>query len=218
MQRLIRAVDRLSIFLGKAAAWLFALLMVVVCVEVAKRYLMNMPTAWIFDATTMLYATGFMLCGAYGLAQNAHVRGDFLYGSMPPRRQAAFDLALYFLFFLPGVLGLIFAGWDFAADSWRIAERSNITAEGPPVYHFKTVIPVAAFLVLLQGLVEMLRCAICLKTGAWPEREKDAEEIDVVEEQLAASAYVDEDAKRDAIEHVHQIDEAAHQRNAGPKP
>ncbi len=217
MKTLIRSIDRLSIFLGKASAWLFGLLMVVVCVEVAKRYVLNMPTAWVFDFTTMLYGAGFMLCGAYGLAQNAHVRGDFLYGSMPPRRQAAFDLILYFVFFLPGVLGLIFAGWDFAADSWRIQEHSNITAEGPPVYHFKTVIPVAAFLVLLQGLVEMVRCAICLKTGAWPEREKDAEEIDVVEEQLSASAYVDEEAKRDAIEHVHDIDAAAHQRSSGDK-
>jgi TRAP-type mannitol/chloroaromatic compound transport system permease small subunit len=218
MLKLIAIVDRLSIFVGKASAWLFGLLMVVVCVEVAKRYLLNMPTAWIFDATTMMYGAGFMLCGAYGLAQDAHVRGDFLYGSMPPRRQAAFDLALYFLFFLPGVLGLIFAGWDFAALSWRIGEHSNITAEGPPVYQFKTVIPVAALFVLLQGLVEMLRCVICLRTGAWPERAKDAEEIDVVEEQLAASAYVDEDAKRDAIERVHDIDEAAHQRSGTPKP
>jgi TRAP-type mannitol/chloroaromatic compound transport system permease small subunit len=184
----------------------------VVCVEVAKRYLLNAPTAWIFDATTMLYATGFMLCGAYGLAQNAHVRGDFLYSSMPPRRQAALDLALYVLFFLPGVLGLIFAGWGFAADSWRINEHSNITSEGPPVYHFKTVIPVAGALVLIQGIVEMIRCVICLRTGAWPERLKDAEEIDVVEEQLAASTYVDEDAKRAALERVHEIDESAKQR------
>jgi TRAP-type mannitol/chloroaromatic compound transport system permease small subunit len=218
MDKLIRRVDRLSIFVGKASAWLFGLLMIVVCVEVAKRYLLNMPTPWVFDFSNMLYGTGFMLCGAYGLAQNAHVRGDFLYGSMPPRRQAAFDLALYLLFFLPGVIGLVFAGWDFAADSWRISEHSSITADGPPVYHFKTIIPVAAAFLLIQGFVEMMRCVICLRTGAWPEREKDAEEIDVVEEQLAASAYVDEDAKRAAIERVHEIDEAAHQRNAGPKP
>lgn len=215
MRKLIFTIDWISTFVGKAAAWLFGLLMVVVCVEVAKRYLLNAPTAWIFDATTMIYATGFMLCGAYGLAQDAHVRGDFLYGSMPPRRQAALDLALYLLFFLPGVLGLIFAGYDFAADSWRIAERSNITADGPPVYPFKTVIPVAAALVLLQGIVEMIRCVICLKLGAWPERLKDAEEIDVVEEQLAASAYVDDEAKKDALARVHEIDEAAHQRISG---
>jgi TRAP-type mannitol/chloroaromatic compound transport system permease small subunit len=212
MDRLILAIDRVSTFVGKLAAWLAMVLMLVVCVEVAKRYLLNAPTAWIFDATTMLYATGFMLCGAYGLAQNAHVRGDFLYSSMPPRRQAALDLALYILFFLPGVLGLIFAGWGFAADSWRINEHSNITSEGPPVYHFKTVIPVAGALVLIQGIVEMIRCVICLRTGAWPERLKDAEEIDVVEEQLAASAYVDEDAKRAALERVHEIDQSAKQR------
>ena len=152
----------------------------------------------------MLYATGFMLCGAYGLAQAAHVRGDFLYGSMPPRRQAAFDLALYVLFFLPGVVGLIYAGWDFAAISWKIGEHSSITADGPPVYHFKTVIPIAAAFVLLQGLIEMLRCVICLQTGYWPEREKDAEEIDVVEEQLAGIADID----------VAAIDKTAHQRKA----
>jgi TRAP-type mannitol/chloroaromatic compound transport system permease small subunit len=212
MNRLILATDRVSTFVGKLSAWLSMVLMLVVCVEVAKRYLLNAPTAWIFDATTMLYATGFMLCGAYGLAQNAHVRGDFLYSSMPPRRQAALDLALYMLFFLPGVLGLIFAGWGFAADSWRINEHSNITSEGPPVYHFKTVIPVAGALVLLQGIVEMIRCVICLRTGAWPGRLKDAEEIDVVEEQLAASTYVDEDAKRAALARVHEIDESAKQR------
>ena len=212
MDRLILAIDRVSTFVGKLAAWLSMALMVVVCVEVAKRYLLNAPTAWIFDATTMLYATGFMLCGSYALAQDAHVRGDFLYSSMPPRRQAALDLALYVLFFLPGVLGLIFAGWGFAADSWRIQEHSNITSEGPPVYHFKTVIPVAGALVLIQGIVEMIRCVICLRTGAWPERLKDAEEIDVIEEQLAASAYVDEDAKRSALERVHEIDESAKQR------
>ena len=211
MPRLLRAVDLFSAFTGKLAAWLFMLLMVVVCVEVAKRYLLNAPTAWIFDATTMLYATGFMLCGAYGLAQNAHVRGDFLYGSMPPRRQAALDLTLYILFFVPGVLGLIFAGWGFAADSWRIGERSNITSEGPPVYHFKTVIPIAGVLVLIQGLVEMARCVICLRTGAWPERLKDAEEIDVVEEQLAQSTYVDAEA-RAALERVHDIEQAAKTR------
>ena len=215
MDRLILAIDRVSTFVGKLSAWLAMALMLVVCVEVAKRYLLNAPTAWIFDATTMLYATGFMLCGSYALAQDAHVRGDFLYSSMPPRRQAALDLALYVLFFLPGVLGLIFAGWGFAADSWRIQEHSNITSEGPPVYHFKTVIPVAGALVLLQGFVEMIRCVICLKLGHWPERLKDAEEIDVVEEQLEASAYVDEEAKKSAIERVHEIDEAAHQRSQG---
>src|SRR6185312_6213343 len=160
----------------------------------------------------MLYGTLFMMCGAYTLSQDGHVRGDFLYTNMKPRTQAALDLALYFLFFLPGIIALIYAGWGFAADSWRINEHSNVTADGPPVYHFKTVIPIAGVLVMVQGLAEIVRCIRCLKTGVWPERLSDVEEIDVVEEQLANSAFVDDESKRAAIEQAHAIDEAAHQR------
>ena len=214
-QRILHAADRLSTFIGKAAAWLIVGLMLVVCAEVFKRYIMNMPTAWIFDLNNMLYGTLFMLAGAYALAQNAHVRGDFLYGSMQPRTQAALDLALYIIFFLPGILALIYAGYEYASDSWRIGERSNVTADGPPVYHFKTVIPIAGALVMLQGVAEIVRCVVCLKTGAWPSRLKDVSEIDVVEEQLEHSEHVDEEARRMAIERAQHIDETARQRGRG---
>src|SRR5437867_11154327 len=140
-QALIRAVDRGSYFSGKAFAWLIVSLTFVVSVEVFKRYILNAPTAWIFAFTNMLYGTLFMMCGAYTLAQGGHVRADFVYTYLRPRAQASLDLALYFLFFLPGIAGLIYAGFDYAADSWRIGEHSTITAEGPPVYHFKSVIP-----------------------------------------------------------------------------
>ena len=160
----------------------------------------------------MLYGTLFMICGAYTLAQDAHVRGDFLYGSFKPRTQATLDLVLYILFFLPGIIALIYAGIDYAAISWRINEHSNVTAEGPPVYPFKTVIPIAGVLVLIQGLAEIVRCMVCLKTGQWPDRLKDVEEIDVIEQQLAGSTLVDEESRKLAIEGAHNIDEAAHQR------
>jgi TRAP-type mannitol/chloroaromatic compound transport system permease small subunit len=153
-----------------------------------------------------------MMCGAYTLAQDAHVRGDFLYGSMKPRTQATLDLILYILFFLPGVIALLKAGIDYAELSWRINEHSNVTSNGPPVYQFKTVIPIAGALVLLQGLAEIARCVMCLKTGVWPERLKDAEEIDVIEQQLAGSTLVDDESRKQAIERAHDIDEAAHQR------
>lgn len=214
-QRLILRLDAVSTFVGKAFSWLAGLLMLAVCVEVFKRYILNSPTAWMFDASAMLYGALFMMCGAYTLAQDSHVRGDFLDGSMRPRTQAALDLALYIVFFIPGIAALIYAGWEFAAISWRIGEHSNVTAEGPPVYPFKTLIPIAGALVMLQGAAEIARCVMCLKTGVWPERLKDAEEIDVVEEQLAGSMYVDEESRRLAIENVHAIDEAAHQRIGG---
>jgi TRAP-type mannitol/chloroaromatic compound transport system permease small subunit len=215
LQRFLHLVDGVSTWIGKAAAWLIIGLMALICVEVFKRYILNAPTAWIFDASNMFYGSLFMLAGAYTLAQNGHVRGDFLYGSMRPRTQAAFDLVLYILFFLPGIAALVYAGYDYAELSWRIGEHSTVTAEGPPIYHFKAVIPVAGALVMLQGLAEILRCIACLQTGAWPSRLKDVTEIDVVEEQLAHSEHVDEATRRDAIERAQKIDEAARQRGAG---
>jgi TRAP-type mannitol/chloroaromatic compound transport system permease small subunit len=211
---LIRLADEVSTWTGKVAAWLIVALMLVVCVEVFKRYLLNAPTAWIYDVDNMMYGTLFMMCGAYTLAQGGHVRGDFLYGSMRPRLQASLDLGLYIAFFLPGVVALVYAGWGYAADSWRIDEHS-MTAGGPPVYHFKTIIPIAGVLVLLQGLAEIARCIECLRTGHWPERLKDAEEIDVVEQQLAGSTLVDEESRKRAIANVHDIDEAARTRGMG---
>src|SRR5213593_2303547 len=129
-RRLIGAVDQVSYWSGKAAAWLIVALTFVVAIEVAKRYFLNAPTAWIYDFNNMLYGSLFMLCGAYTLAQNAHVRGDFLYSSMRPRTQASLDLVLYIVFFLPGIAALCYAGYFYAADSWHIAEHSNVTADG----------------------------------------------------------------------------------------
>jgi TRAP-type mannitol/chloroaromatic compound transport system permease small subunit len=214
-QRLLNIADRISTWSGKAASWLIIGLMTVVCVEVFKRYILNAPTSFIYDINNMLYGTLFMMCGAYTLAQNAHVRGDFLYSSMRPRTQATLDLILYLAFFIPGILGLMYAGYDYALDSWRIREHSNVTSDGPPVYQFKAIIPIAGALVMLQGLAEITRCVVCLRTGQWPERLKDAEEIDVVEQQLATSKYVDAESRERAIAHVHEIDDAARQRGMG---
>src|SRR5436190_11876447 len=214
-RRFLRAVDQASYWSGKAFAWLIVALTFVVSIEVFKRYILNAPTAWIFDLDNMLYGTLFMMCGAYTLAAAGHVRADFVYIYMRPRGQAALDLALYLLFFIPGILGLIYAGYDYAALSWRIGEHSTVTAEGPPVYHFKSVIPLAGALIMLQGVAEIVRCVVCLKTGEWPSRLKDVAEIDVIEEQLAHSEYVDEESRKLAIEGAARIDEMARQRGMG---
>ncbi len=215
VQRFLHFIDGVSTFVGKAAAWLIIGLMLLVCAEVFKRYIMNMPTAWIFDASNMLYGTLFMLCGAYTLAQNGHVRGDFLYSSMKPRTQASLDIVLYAVFFLPGIAALCYAGYFYAADAWRIGEHSNVTADGPPVYHFKTVIPLAGAFIMLQGIAEIVRCVVCLKTGEWPSRLHDVAETDVIEQQLGNSDLVDEESRKIAIEQMAKIDEAARQRGMG---
>jgi TRAP-type mannitol/chloroaromatic compound transport system permease small subunit len=213
-ERLIRAIDHVSYWSGKVFAWLILALTFVVSIEVFKRYILNRPTAWIFDFNNMLYGTLFMMCGAYTLAAAGHVRADFVYIYLKPRGQATLDLILYFLFFIPGILGLIYAGADFAVLSWRIGEHSTVTAEGPPVYHFKSVIPVAGALVMLQGLAEIVRCIRCVQTGVWPARLEDVEEIDVVDTQLSHSEYVDEESRRVAMGGAHAIDEAARHRSA----
>ena len=191
MQRLLLAVDRLSTTLGQLFAWLIVALTALITWEVISRKA-GVPHAWTFDAQVMLYGILFMMAGAYTLAKNGHVRGDVLYGFFPPRLQAGIDLTLYILFFLPGVTALCWAGYTYAAESWAIWEHSSITTEGPPIYPFKTVIPVAGAFLLVQGIVEIIRCVLCLKQGQWPSRQQDVEEVDV--EKLKAQMNVkDED-------------------------
>ena len=179
MQRFLLFVDKLSTFVGHAFSWLIVLLTLQVAWEVFSRYALGAPHAWAFDAMIIQYGTLFMMAGAYTLAQNGHVRGDVLYGFFTPRTQATIDLILYVTFFIPGVFALTYAGYFYAEESWAIREHSNVTADGPPIYPFKTVIPIAGAFLLLQGIVEIIRCAICIRQGAWPSREEDVEEVDV---------------------------------------
>jgi TRAP-type mannitol/chloroaromatic compound transport system permease small subunit len=213
-QSLLHAADRISMAVGKAFAWLIVVLMLLVVAEVFKRYALNAPTAWVFDVSNMIYGTLFMMGGAYTLCQDGHVRGDFFYGSAKPRTQATLDLVLYVLFFMPGVIALTWAGWTYAADSWAIHEQT-FNADPLPLYPFKSIIPLAGLIVLLQGLAEILRCIVCIKTGEWTPRLKDADEIDVVEQQLSSSTYVDDDARQQAIANAKSIEESAHQRAKG---
>ncbi|MEK7816484.1 MAG: TRAP transporter small permease subunit, partial [Pseudomonadota bacterium] len=161
------------------------------------------PRAWAFDFMIMMYGTLFMMAGAYTLAKNGHVRGDVLYGFFRPRTQAILDLILYIVFFIPGVVALVWAGYTYAAESWAINEHSTITSEGPPIYPFKTVIPVAGAILLLQGIVEIVRCVICIKQGDWPSREQDVVEVDV--DKLKEELHVkDEDIEKLDKYVVHQ--------------
>jgi TRAP-type mannitol/chloroaromatic compound transport system permease small subunit len=195
MQKLLLFVDKISTFVGHAFSWLIVLLTLHVSWEVFSRYVLDNPRAWAFDGMIMLYGTLFMMAGAYTLAKSGHVRGDVLYGFFEPRTQATIDLVLYIVFFLPGVIALTYAGYYYAAESWAINEHSNITAEGPPIYPFKTVIPLAGAFLLLQGIVEIIRCVICIKQGEWPSREEDVEEVDV--DKLKEMVHVkDEDIAR----------------------
>ena len=195
MQKLLLTIDKISTFIGQSFSWLIVALTLMISWEVFSRYALDRPHAWAFDAMIILYGTLFMMAGAYTLAKAGHVRGDVLYGFFEPRTQATIDLILYVLFFMPGVFALTYAGYYFAAESWAIREHSNITADGPPLYHFKTMLPLAGAALLLQGIVEIIRCIVCIQQGAWPSREHDVEEVDV--DKLKEMVHVkDEDIAR----------------------
>ena len=191
MQRLLLRVDRLSTWLGQLFAWLIVALTLMISAEVFSRYVLNQPHDWALDAQIMMYGTLFMMAGAYALSKNGHVRGDVLYGFFRPRTQASLDLLLYLIFFMPGIVALSWAGWNFAQESLAIRE-STFSATPLPLYPFKFAIPVAGGMLLLQGLVEIVRCLICIRSGVWPSRGQDVEEVDV--DKLKAMVHVkDED-------------------------
>jgi TRAP-type mannitol/chloroaromatic compound transport system permease small subunit len=178
MQKLLLAVDRLSTWIGQFFAWSIVLLTLGISWEVFSRYVLNTPHDWALNGQIMLYGTLFMMAGAYTLAKAGHVRGDVLYGFFQPRTQAGIDLLLYLVFFLPGIVALTWAGWTYANESLAIREKT-FSATPLPLYPFKFIIPLAGGMLLLQGVVEIVRCIACLKTGEWPSREQDVEEVDV---------------------------------------
>ena len=173
-------VDSLSAWVGKAFGWCIMVLTFATCYEVFVRYVLNAPTAWAFDMSVQMYGALFMMAGAYTLSRNGHVRGDVIHRLLPKRVQAGIDLTLYILFLLPGCFALIWYGYEFAADSWRYKEVSWSSPARVQIYFFKTLIPVAGALVLLQGIAEGMRCVMCLRTGEWPPRLYDVEETETM--------------------------------------
>ena len=191
MQKLLLLVDKASTLVGQVFGWAILALTLLISWEVFSRYALNTPHAWVLDAQIMLYGALFMMAGAYTLSKAGHVRGDVLYGFFEPRTQAAIDLVLYIAFFLPGIFALTYAGWIYANESLVIREQT-FSPEPLPLYPFKFIIPLAGIFLLFQGVVEIIRCIVCLRDGAWPSREEDVEEVDV--EKLKEMVHVrDED-------------------------
>ena len=173
-------VDSLSAWVGKAFGWCIMVLTFATCYEVFVRYALNAPTVWAFDMAVQMYGALFMMAGAYTLSRNGHVRGDVIHRLLPIRVRAGIDLTLYILFLLPGVFALIWYGYEFAADSWRYKEVSWSSPARVQIYFFKTLIPIAGSLLLLQGIAEAMRCVICIRTGEWPARLHDVEETETM--------------------------------------
>ena len=180
MQSYIRIADDLSAWFGKVFAWCIIVMSFGIGYEVLVRYAFRAPTPWAFDLSYMLYGTMFMMAGAYTLSRDGHVRGDFIYRLWKPRTQAGVELVLYFFFFFPGVTALVLAGWKYAARSWGYLEVSSNSPAGIPIFQFKSVIVAAGILLFLQGIAQVFRCIICLRTGEWVRAEDDVEETEKI--------------------------------------
>jgi TRAP-type mannitol/chloroaromatic compound transport system permease small subunit len=171
-------IDRVNTVIGQIFSWCIVLLTTAVTYEVIQRYVMNAPTRWGFDASYMLYGTLFMMAGAYTLSRNGHVRGDFLYRAWSDRRQATLDLILYPLFYFPGIIALVYAGWGYFKLSYMLNETSSFSPDGLIVWPFKFLIPLTGVLMVMQGISEVIRCVVCLQTGHWPQRIHDVRELE----------------------------------------
>jgi TRAP-type mannitol/chloroaromatic compound transport system permease small subunit len=178
MTAFLHFIDSLSTWVGRVFSWLILILTVAMSYEVFVRYALNKPTTWSFDISYILYGALFLMSGAYTLAHNAHVRGDFMYRKWRPRIQASLDLVLYFLFFLPGICALVYAGWSYAEKSVGFREVSVFSPAGVPVFPLKALIPLAGALLLIQGIAEIIRCVLCIRQGYWPQRLRDVEEME----------------------------------------
>jgi TRAP-type mannitol/chloroaromatic compound transport system permease small subunit len=174
----VRFIDKLSLWVGHSFAWCIVILTLGTSYEVFVRYVLRAPTGWAFDIGYMMYGALFLMAGAYTLSRNGHVRGDVLYRTWSEPTQAKVDCALYILFYLPATLALMYAGWTFAAQSWRYNEVSVWSPANIPVYPMKTLIPIAGLLLFLQGVAELCRCVECMRTGRWPRRLHDVEELE----------------------------------------
>jgi len=178
IQSLLHGIDQLSKSVGHAFAWCIIILILGTSYEVFVRYVLDDPTSWAFDMSYILYGGMFLMAGAYALSRGAHVRGDIFYRLMPHRVQGSIELVLYLIFFFPGVIALMYSGWGYAMDSMRIGEVSVNSPIGVPIWQLKLIIPAAGTMLALQGIAEVLRCIICIRTGAWPERLHDVEETE----------------------------------------
>jgi TRAP-type mannitol/chloroaromatic compound transport system permease small subunit len=213
MTRFIQFADAVSAWFGKAFAWLIIFMAFGVGYEVFVRYILNAPTSWAFDVSYIMYGSLFMMGGAYTLSRDGHVRGDFLYRLWKPRTQAKVELVLYFFFFFPGIIALVLAGLKYAARSWRFGEISVNSPAGIPVFEFKTVIVAAGILLFIQGIAQVLRCIVCIRTGEWIRAAEDVEETEVRIAQQATYRVLDHGSE--AVDIVRPADRDGGGREGG---
>jgi TRAP-type mannitol/chloroaromatic compound transport system permease small subunit len=168
-------IDRFTDATGLWIAWLNLPLVLAVAYEVVARYFFNTPTIWAFDVTYMLYAAIFMLGAAYALHKGAHIRTDFFFEAWSTRTKGMIDSIAYLVFFFPSLILLLIVGGEEAWHAFLISETSEQTPWRPILWPFKTIVPLACLLLIVQGVSETIKSLHAASTGITLEHKEKVE-------------------------------------------
>ncbi|MCK6451732.1 MAG: TRAP transporter small permease subunit [Alphaproteobacteria bacterium] len=172
---MVRAIDRFTDASGTLIAWLNVPLVLVVCYEIASRYLFDAPTIWSFDVTYMLYGTIFMLGAAYALHKGAHIRTDFFFDRWSTRTKGAVDSIAYLVFFFPSLIVFLVVSWQEGWYALQIWETSEQTPWRPILWPYKMVVPLTCLLLIVQGVSEAIKSIWAWRTGIELEHKEKVE-------------------------------------------
>jgi TRAP-type mannitol/chloroaromatic compound transport system permease small subunit len=161
----IRRIDRFSEATGYLILLLFIPLIMSNVIEVIMRYFLKQPTSWAAEMTVFSNGSIFMLGAAYALLKGAHIRTDVFYADFSDRKKGLIDLVTLVVFFMPAMALVFYISIDDFFYAYSISERSNIGLWQPPVWPFRGVIPLAALLLFIQGISEILKSFWAVKTG-----------------------------------------------------
>lgn len=163
--KIISAIDGFTELSGKAVAWLCVPLAITVFWEVVSRSMFNTPTIWAYDMSYMLYAALFMLGAHFALLRGAHIRTDMLWEKFSERTKGKIDFYAFILFFFPGMILLFGSSWDDAWQAFTLGERGEQTAWRPYLWPLKSVVPLTAVLLMIQGTSEIMKSWFAMRTG-----------------------------------------------------
>ena len=156
---ILGVIDRFNEYVAKGVSILILISSLAVCYEVLARYVLANPTIWSYEASYMMSSAYWLLGGAWTLKIGRHVTVDVIYSRFfSPRTQAAVDIFFYLVLYLPITIFVLIFGIEYAWESWKLGELSHLSPWHPPIYPFKTLIPLTFFMLTIQGIAELTRC------------------------------------------------------------
>ncbi|WP_068322429.1 TRAP transporter small permease subunit [Polynucleobacter yangtzensis] len=163
-------IDRATTIVGNIVGWMIIPMILSLAYEVVARYVFGAPTIWAYDMTFMLYGAFFMLGASYTLKMDGHIRTDMFYDNWSPRTQAIVDLVCYLFLFYPFVLIFTIVGWEYFYKAFITNERFVSSPWMSVTWPFKFTLPLTGFLLSIQGVSEVCKCLVAIRSNSWPSK------------------------------------------------